>query len=108
MKQLNRYYAVTDVADNLVMDYHKLQAIDAELRPFASDAFGFDVVLMLSPEDFIEHGIDRELFMNYTGGKFPFIFVGIAYVAEQFDITQLAPIEKKFGLALLAETVSKS
>lgn len=108
MKQLNRYYAVTDVADNLVADYRKLQAIDAELRPFASEGFGFHVVLMLSPEDFIEHGIDEELFTPHTGGRFPFIFVGIAYAADRFDIAQLAPIEKKEGLTLLAETASET
>ena len=104
MGQLNREYVVTSLAGDLLEDYDKLTAIGTELQAMGGAAFGYRTVLLRVPEDFGEHGIDERLYTAHTGGQLPIIYVGVAYLPEQFDVARLRPIEEKYGLTLLRES----
>jgi hypothetical protein len=104
VEQLNREYVISDLTDDLVEDYATLTAVAKELKAIDDKAFGYRTVLLRFSEEFAEHGIDEALYTAHTGGKLPIIYVGMAYLPDQFDVGRLAPIEEKFGLTLLRES----
>lgn len=103
MEQRRRLYVLSPLADDLVEDYRKLQAVAEALRPLDGDTFGFHVVLIRDEEDFREHLIRKERFLQHTGGKLPLLYIGVVYIRDQFDVSRLQPIEAQFGLTLLDE-----
>jgi hypothetical protein len=104
MDQLNRYYVITDLADDVVEDYARMKAVATELRAIDDAGFGSRTVLIRFAEEFAEHGIDEALYTTHTGGKLPIIYVGMAYLPDSFDVGRLTSIEQKFGLTLLLES----
>jgi hypothetical protein len=102
-----RDYITLDVTGDDAEDYDRILAIEQAVKTAFGERVGYQI-LRLDTRGRIEEELrDPESILQVSGGRLPVILVNVTYDTDELGPAELASLESRFGLRLVAEAVDR-